>query len=132
MVLQDDTVLIDDRFYIVGRQDKSVDTDYYKRDDIREITKKLDKDKYIIVLDHQPNDYDNEAESDADLVLSGHTHGGQLIPITFIGELLKINDSTYGYKKMKNTDFIVTSGISDWSIKFKTGCFSEYVVIDIK
>ena len=132
VVLQDDTVLIDDRFYIVGRQDKSVDTDYYKRDDIREITKKLDKDKYIIVLDHQPNDYDNEAESDADLVLSGHTHGGQLIPITFIGELLKINDSTYGYKKMKNTDFIVTSGISDWSIKFKTGCFSEYVVIDIK
>ena len=34
--------------------------------------------------------------------------------------------------KKDQTNFIVTSGISDWAIKFKTGCRSEYVVIDIK
>ena len=27
--------------------------------------------------------------------------------------------------------FIATSGISDWAIKFKTGCKSGYVVIDV-
>ena len=31
----------------------------------------------------------------------------------------------------EGTDFIVTSGISDWAIKFKTGCRSEYVIIDV-
>ena len=30
------------------------------------------------------------------------------------------------------SSFIVTSGISDWAIKFKTGCKSEYVVIDVQ
>ena len=36
-----------------------------------------------------------------------------------------------GYEREKNTDFIVSSGIGDWSIKFKTGCVAEYVVVDI-
>ena len=40
-------------------------------------------------------------------------------------------DSVYGYTRRENTDFNVTSGISDWAIKFKTGCISEYVIIDI-
>ena len=37
----------------------------------------------------------------------------------------------YGYEKRGNTNFIVTSGISDWAFKFKTGCKSEYVVINV-
>ena len=42
------------------------------------------------------------------------------------------DDKVYGYEKRENTNFIVTSGISDWAIKFKTGCRSEYVLIDIQ
>ena len=37
-----------------------------------------------------------------------------------------------GYEKRENTNFVVTSGISDWAIKFKTGCKSEYVIINIQ
>jgi hypothetical protein len=91
----------------------------------------VDPNKYIIVLDHEPNDYDNEAASAADLVVSGHTHGGQLIPITYVGEWFGINDRTYGHENRNGTDFIVTSGISDWEIQFKTGTKSEYVIIEI-
>ena len=36
------------------------------------------------------------------------------------------------YEKRENTNFVVTSGISDWAIKFKTGCKSEYVIINIQ
>ena len=35
-------------------------------------------------------------------------------------------------EKRENTNFVVTSGISDWAIKFKTGCKSEYVIINIQ
>ncbi len=131
-VLQDESVLIDDRFYIIGRQDASEEQSGGSRAKASDLTKDLDSEKYMIMMDHQPNDYDAEAESGVDLVLSGHTHGGQMLPITFMGELLKANDATYGQSTRKNTNFIVTSGISDWEIKFKTGCKSEYVVIDIK
>lgn len=127
-VLNDESVLIDGRIYIVGRRDRSAGS----RKSIEELLAGLDTDKYIIVLDHQPNDYDNEAASAADLVLSGHTHGGQLFPWTTISKLIKVDDRVYGYERRNGTDFIVTSGISDWEIKFKTGTKSEYVIIDVE
>lgn len=133
-VLQDESVLIDDRFYLVGRKDASEQEESRGgRADISDLTASLDPHKYSIVLDHQPHDYAAEAEADADLVLSGHTHGGQLIPLGFLMDKLHLGgtDSVYGYTRRENTDFIVTSGISDWAIKFKTGCISEYVIIDI-
>lgn len=125
-VLSDEYELVDDRFYVVGRKDKT-DRD---RKDINELLQGLDTSKYIIVIDHQPNDYDNEADSPADLVLSGHTHGGQLFPITHSGEWFGVNDRTYGFERRGSTDFIVSSGIADWAIYFKTGTKSEYVMVE--
>ena len=119
-----DEVIEHDKFYIIGREDKR-----RNRKTIDELVDGLSN-KYKIVLNHQPTDYDNEKDK-VDLVLSGHTHGGQLLPLGPIGRLSG-NDSEYGLKKINNTNFIVTSGISDWSIHFKTGTKSEYVIINIK
>jgi predicted MPP superfamily phosphohydrolase len=127
-LLEDEVELIDNKFYLIGRRDRSVQN----RKTAKELVENLDHSKYMIMLDHQPNDYDNEAEASVDLVLSGHTHGGQMIPIGITGELSGANDKTYGLETRKNTTFIVNSGISDWAIQFKTGTFSEYGVIDIE
>jgi predicted MPP superfamily phosphohydrolase len=127
-VLADEAELVDDRFYVVGRRDRSLGP----RKDMEELLAGLDRDKYILVLDHQPNDYENEAGSGADLVLSGHSHGGQLIPITHVGEWLGMLDRAYGHEKRLGTDFIVTSGISDWELLFKTGTRSEYVIVTVE
>ena len=102
------------------------------RKSIEDLTKDIDPGKYIIVLNHQPTDYDNEAASNVDLVLSGHTHGGQFFPMTLFGNSFGGNDRAYGHEKRNGTDFIVTSGIADWELKFKTGTKSEYVVINVK
>ena len=91
----------------------------------------LDPGRYQIMLDHQPGDYEAEAAAGVDLVLSGHTHGGQMIPINKVGEWIGVNDRTYGYEKRQNTEFIVTSGIADWALWFKTGTKSEYVVLNV-
>ena len=127
-ILEDKVVNITDNIYLIGRKDSSVPS----RLSISDVVKDLDKEKYMIVLDHQPNDYKNEKESKVDLVLSGHTHGGQLFPLGQIGIMLKINDMIYGMQKHEDTVFIVNSGMGDWKIKFKTHTRSEYVVIDIK
>lgn len=125
-ILEDESKLIDDKFYIIGRQDRQI-TD---REDMKTLTENLDKNKYKILIDHQPNDYDNEAGL-VDLVVSGHTHGGHIFPVGPIGMLLKANDLNYGTENRNGTDFLVTSGISGWAIPFKTGTISEFVVADI-
>ena len=98
------------------------------------LTADLDDSHFSIVMDHQPCDYEAQAASSVDLVVSGHTHGGQLFPLMQFENLMALggDDKVYGYEKRENTNFIVTSGISDWAIKFKTGCRSEYVLIDIQ
>lgn len=126
-ILEDSAQLIDDRFYLIGRKDRNMED----RISALDLTAGLDASKYIIMVDHQPNDYQNEADAGADLVLSGHTHGGHIFPAGQIGLLLRMNDAVYGKETRGTCDFIVTSGISGWAIPFKTGCISEYCVIDI-
>ena len=127
-ILEDETVLVEDRFYVIGRKDRSD----RNRKPAEDLTQDLDPDLYKIILDHQPNDYENEAAAGADLVVSGHTHGGHMLPAGLIGEWLGANDRTYGTEQRDGTTFVVTSGVSGWAIPFKTGAFSEYVLIEVK
>ncbi len=126
-ILEDEAVLVADTFYVIGRQDRSV----AGRKSMAQLVAPLDRTKYMIVLDHQPNDYDAEAAAGVDLVLSGHTHGGHLFPLGYVGLLMGSNDFVYGTQTREDTHFVVTSGISGWAIPFKTGTGSEYVLITV-
>ena len=128
IVLEDDITQITNNIYLVGRKDKSDK----ERKSISKLIQDIDKSNYIIALDHQPTDFVNEAKANIDLVLCGHTHGGQFIFLGPIGVKLGINDGYYGMEKRDNTTYIINSGLGDWAIHFKTGCVSEYTVIDIK
>lgn len=126
-VLSDEAVAINEYVYIIGREDASK----HDRKSAEDLMKNIDKSKFIIMLDHQPTDYDNISKCKPDIVISGHTHGGHIFPAGQIGMLMGANDALYGLEKRKDTSFIVTSGISGWAIPFKTFTFSEFVVIDI-
>jgi predicted MPP superfamily phosphohydrolase len=126
-VLADESLPIGESYTLIGRRDRSM----RGRADMETLTEDLDRSRYLIVLDHQPNDYDAEADSEADLVVSGHTHGGQMIPFTKAGEWTGAYERAYGYERRKNTDFLVTSGIADWVLLFKTGTKSEYVIVNV-
>ena len=131
-LLQDDSVLIDNAFYLIGRRDFSVVTEQGKtRASIKDLIKHLDKNKYIIVLDHQPTDFTNQTDAGVNLVLCGHTHGGQY-PFNKVKNLEEKYNLVYGHKKLKNTDFIVTYGFADWSTIFNTENKSEFIFITIK
>lgn len=123
-VLRDETAVLD-RLNIVGRCDHGA----AERKSAAELTEGLDHEKYTIMIDHQPRDYAAESKTNTDLVLSGHTHGGHIFPSGLVS--LAFNDKIYGKEIRNDTTFIVTSGISGWAIPFKTGCISEYVIIDI-
>lgn len=125
-VLEDAVVHLTDDIYLIGRQD----TQQKGRATMQELTGEVPAGSRTIVLDHEPNDQAAQAQSGVDLVLSGHTHGGQFWPIRGAGVWMGQNDMTYGLRKEGNTTFIVSSGIADWALRMKTGCLSEYLVVD--
>ena len=127
IILEDEAVDFADGYTLIGRKD-ATEAD---RESIVDLMSKTIEGDFVIDMNHQPNDYANEAASGVDLVVSGHTHGGQLFPINEVGVWIGANDKTYGYEKRDNTNFIVSSGISDWALDFKTGCKSEIVVINV-
>lgn len=126
-ILEDIGVNLVGNLYLIGRQDAHITN----RRSAEKLMEYMDQEKYVIVLDHQPNDYKNESAAGIDLVLSGHTHGGQVFPLQIIDKMIGTNNQIYGMKKIDNTTFIVSSGIGDWAVLFKTGTIAEYVVIDI-
>ena len=99
-----------------------------------ELTRGLDTARYSIVLDHQPHDYDAEAASGVDLVLSGHTHGGQLIPLVQLIRWFHLHgdDAVDDRSGAGIRTFSSRPAFPDWAILFKTGCRSEYVIIEIQ
>lgn len=128
-ILKDEYKILDNNIILLGRND-------YKdsRKNINDILdNKINKDNnYIITLDHQPVKYNENNKNNIDLVLSGHTHAGQIFPIKYLIDIFNTADSSYGYKKYNNMDTIVTSGLVGWGFPIRTSKCSEYVVIDIK
>ena len=126
-VLEDAAAALDCGLTLIGRKDRS----FGERQSAAQLTGGADPGSFLLMLDHQPNDYAAEAAAGADLVLSGHTHGGHIWPAGLIGLALGANDRVYGHERRGETDFIVTSGIAGWAVPIKTGTFSEYVIVDV-
>lgn len=124
-LLRDSSVEIDSCFYVIGRDDRS----NTNRKTLEELVQNLDKTKPIIVLDHQPYNLEQTESNGIDIQISGHTHQGQVWPISMITNMLYEID--HGYLKKGNSNIIVSSGIGLWGGKFRIGTQSEYVVMDI-
>jgi len=132
-ILQDDVISIDENLTLVGREDRGYIVGETGRKSIDQLLSGVDRSQYILTLDHQPMEYAENGKAGSDLVLSGHTHGGQIWPANYAFEIFNINDGIYGHIEIdEDTDAIVTSGLAGWSYPIKTASPAEYVVIDIK
>lgn len=129
-LLTDQTVLINNNFYLTGREDYSVTIkDKETRKTPAQLTESLDKSKPIIFIDHQPKALQEAADAGVDLNLCGHTHDGQMFPGNLTIGLLWEN--AYGYLKKDNMHNIVTSGVGVWGPNMRVGTKSEVVEIDV-
>jgi len=122
-VLYDEVTLIEDQLYIIGRKDHSDKA----RIELSELTEGLDHSKPIIAMDHQPRDLGIAADHGIDLIVSGHTHYGQIAPANLITSRLFEND--WGYLRKNNMHSIVSSGYGFWGPPIRIGSRSEIVQI---
>ncbi|MFQ9933328.1 MAG: metallophosphoesterase [Lachnospiraceae bacterium] len=130
-ILSDETYTINNEFTIVGREDASITGDSGRKT-ISELLDNEDMDNFILVLDHKPTEYKENSEAGSDLILSGHTHAGQIWPANILFQIMKFDDAVYGYTKINDTQALVTSGFAGWGYPIKTSAPAEYVIIDIK
>ena len=85
-ILNDEKIEINDNMVLVGRSDAEWENSA-DRIDICKILNKSDLSKYVVILDHQPVESDENSKQGADLQISGYTHGGQLFPFGIFEQL---------------------------------------------
>lgn len=129
-LLEDEAVLIDNKFYIVGRKDEDrAEKTSEERLTPAQLTSDLDQSKPIIFIDHQPKELEEAAAAGADLDLCGHTHNGQMFPGNLTIHLFWENPC--GYLQKGNMHNIVTSGAGIWGPDMRVGTDSEICPITV-
>jgi uncharacterized protein len=129
-ILKDEVITLEGGIQIIGR----IDRDGFRfnnreRLPLDELIRQVDLTKPVILLDHQPFRLNETVKAGVDLQLSGHTHNGQMWPLNYITGL--IYEISYGYRKIGNTQFIVSSGFGLWGPRVRSGSRSEVLDIHI-
>ena len=125
-VLWDDVLHIDNRFWLVGRPD-NLDT---HRAQTADLLKHTNPREPVFLLDHRPDKINEHSKLPIDLQVSGHVHNGQIFPLNFL--VYAINRVSYGYEKINQGHFVVTSGFGFWGVPFRLASQSEVWIIDVK
>ena len=86
------------------------------------------------MLAHNPDTVDTNFKTRVDLVISGHTHGGQ-VNIPFFGPpILPVNNKLYssGLVKTKKTNLYISKGLG-WSIfPIRFNCYPEISILKLQ
>ena len=125
-LMRDTVIVIEDMFCLAGR----FDSHFEDRKTVDELLKTAVDTLPLIMLDHRPTELPEVAKTKTDIQLSGHTHNGQLFPLNLIIKRMYI--LSYGYKKIENTNFFVTSGLRLWGYPVRTVGKSEIMVVNVK
>jgi uncharacterized protein len=130
-MVRDSALLIDNKFYVVGREDRDKPRfSGQERENMDHLLRDIDFSKPVILLDHQPFELDEKEKAGVDLTLSGHTHHGQLWPLSYLTKA--IYEVSWGYKKKGNTHVYVSSGVGGWGPPVRIGNRPEIVLIHIR
>lgn len=124
-ILMDETVLINDQFYVTGREDL---TNKERAEFAALVPENLDYPWFV--MDHTPQDLQTPSEQDVDLHVSGHTHKGQMWPNHLITE--RIFEVDYGHALKEKMHVLVSSGYGFWGPPMRIGSRAELWVVDVK
>ena len=126
-ILKDETVEIGKDLLLAGREDAGARGG---RASVRELLKGKESGRFCLVADHQAKEAAENAAAGVDLLVSGHTHGGQIFPggllIRWMGRL------NYGLYQEGGCRIIVSSGAGGWGVPLRTQARCEYVVIHLQ
>ncbi len=123
--MSDTVVKVANSFYLMGLRYRTSE-----KKPIPVLNKMAKENLPVFLLDHAPYQLEAAYENNIDIQLSGHTHFGQVWPINYIIQLMY--ELPWGYRKIKDTHFFVTSGIQGWGTPIRTVARAEIMVIHVE
>lgn len=118
-----------DRMHIGGAGD--LWEDHFE---IAPVFKNVPDEEFRILLAHNPDSVDTIEGPPMDLILSGHTHGGQIV-LPFIGALkLPVKNKTYnqGLIPTKNGPVFISRGIGTAILPIRFNCPPEIAILELR
>ncbi|WP_027091443.1 metallophosphoesterase [Cohnella thermotolerans] len=130
-VLRDETAIVAGGVQIAGRKDKTAEAmDPAGRKPIRDLVASFDPERPIVVMDHQPYQYDLAADAGVDILVSGHTHRGQFAPNHWV--TARLFELDWGYLRKRQMHAFVSSGFGTWGPPIRLASRSEIIQITVR
>lgn len=134
-------VLLNDNFTIINDEKPLINiagiNDFMGRvrnfltPDLNQALKDIPQDIPTILLSHQPKVIQELQNQRVDLILSGHTHGGQIFPFSF-AVLLQQPFIKGLYTLSNQTKLYINQGSGFWGPPMRIGTDSEITLLDLK
>jgi predicted MPP superfamily phosphohydrolase len=119
--LRNESVTLDG-LQIIGIDDENNVADRLKNIEI-------DPTKFAVLLYHRPEGLKAASKAGIDLMLSGHTHNGQIFPFNFY--LRRLFPHIKGLYRYENLQLYVSTGTGTWGPRMRLGSKSEIILLKL-
>lgn len=126
-LLENESIQLPNEVQIAGVKD--VRTARVTAQDVARVMEQADVSKPLIYLSHTPLYAEEAAAGGVDLMLSGHTHNGQIFPFNYLVRLQF--PRVYGLFNLQQMSFYITSGLFYWGIPLRFLAPSEIPIIEV-
>ena len=105
------------------------------QEDVKQVDTELKKinfsqNVFTILMYHRPKGFEDAEKAGIDLMLSGHTHKGQVFPFNLV--VKKVFRYVSGLHRLGGSLLYVSQGTGTWGPVMRVGSFSEITLFEVK
>jgi uncharacterized protein len=90
----------------------------------------IDTDRFVLLLYHRPRGLTAAAAAGVDLMISGHTHNGQIVPFNLV--VGRVFEKTVGLFRHDRTQLYVSPGTGTWGPVMRLGSRGEVTLFEMQ
>lgn len=90
----------------------------------------INPENFVLLLYHRPRGLTAAAAAGVDLMISGHTHNGQIVPFNLV--VRRVFERTVGLFRQNQTQLYVSPGTGTWGPVMRLGSRGEVTLFEIQ